>query len=137
MIEEDIETLMRRPWTMTASDGGLARPGQRVPHPRGNGTFPRKLRRYVEERRTVDLAQAIRSMTALPAAVFHLPDRGIVRPGAVADLVIFDLAKVRDRATYEQPHQLAEGMVHVLVNGRFAVDGGRFTKELAGTVLAR
>ena len=137
MHDDDIERLMRQPWTMTASDGGLVAAGRGVPHPRGNGAFARKLRKYVVEDGVVDLASAVRSMTSLPAAVYRLPDRGVLRPGAYADVVVFDLARVRDRATYDDPHQLAEGMVHVLVNGRFAVRDGTATSEMAGQVLQR
>ena len=137
MSDDDIERLMRQPWTMTASDGALVRAGQGVPHPRGNGAFARKLRKYVVEDRTVDLASAIRSMTSLPATVYRLPDRGQIRPGSYADIVLFDLARVRDRATFDDPHQLAEGMVHVLVNGRFAVRDGAVTDAKAGQVLRR
>ena len=137
MLDEDIERLMRQPWTMTSSDGALVPFGVGMPHPRGNGAFSRKLRKYVVEQHVVDLPAAIRSMTSLPATVFNLPDRGVLRPGAFADVVVFDLAKVRDRATYEQPHQMSEGMVQVLVNGRFAIRDGKFTTEHAGRVLRR
>lgn len=137
MIDEDIERLMRQPWTMTASDGGLVAIGRGVPHPRGNGAFSRKLRRYVVDEPVVDLAFAIRSMTSLPALVYNVPDRGFVRPGARADIVVFDLARVRDRSTFEDPHQIAEGMVHVFVNGQAAVSDGKFTGARAGQVLRR
>lgn len=137
MIDEDIERLMRQPWTITASDGALVSFGAGVPHPRGNGAFARKLHRYVVETGVVELASAVRSMTSLPAMVYNLGDRGVLRPGAFADIVVFDLATVRDRATYENPHQLSEGMVHVLVNGRFALRDGTFTPDLAGRVLRR
>src|SRR5690606_1412203 len=112
-------------------------PGRGVPHPRGYGTFPRKIRRYVLETGAVDLPAAIRSMTSLPAGVFRMEGRGEVRAGAVADLVVLDLAALRDRATFEDPHRLSEGVVHVLVNGVPAVEGGRFTGEKAGRVLSR
>jgi N-acyl-D-amino-acid deacylase len=137
MHEADVELLMRQPWTMTASDGELVRFGEGVPHPRAYGTFPRKLRLYAREKGTVDLAFAVRSMTSLPAAVHRMADRGIIRPGAVADLVVFDLARINDPSTYTQPHQLAEGMQYVLVNGRIAIDGGRFAETLHGQVLSR
>ncbi len=137
MNDEDIERLMQQSWTMTASDGALSSPGQGVPHPRGNGAFSRKLRKYVVEDKIVDLSAAVRSMTTLPATVYRVPDRGWLRPGAHADIVVFDLSRVRDRATYEEPHQLAEGMVHVLVNGRLAIRDGAFTNVLAGQVLHR
>lgn len=137
MDSTDIATFMRQPWTMTCSDGDLVAMNDGVPHPRAYGTFPRKLRKYVVEDRTVDLAFAIRSMTSLPAAVFHVADRGVLRPGAYADVVVMDLAKVRDKATYTQPHQLSEGMVMVVVNGKVAVDNGKATDVRGGRVLSR
>lgn len=137
MHDEDIERLMRQPWTMTSSDGALVAAGDGVPHPRGNGAFARKLRRYVVDEPVLTLPDAIRSMTSLPATVYRLPDRGVLRPGAYADVVVFDLERVYDRATFDDPHQMAEGMVHVLVNGRFAIRDGEFTGTLAGQVLRR
>lgn len=137
MNARDVDMLMRQPWTMTSTDGDLVPMGEGVPHPRSYGTYSRKLGLYVRERGVVDLGQAIRSMTSLPAAVFRVKDRGQIREGAFADLVVFDLARVRDLATYQEPHQLSEGMVHVLVNGHLAVDGTRFTGERAGRVLSR
>ncbi len=137
MIEADLQTLMVPVWTMTSSDGGLVPMGQGVPHPRNYGTFPRKIRRYVVDEQVLDLASAVRSMTSLPAQVFGIPDRGMVRPGLVADLVVFDLEELTDKATYDQPHQLSQGMVHVFVAGRPAVESGRFQPVLAGQVLQR
>ena len=137
MHEDDIRTLMRQPWTMTASDGSLPRMGVGFPHPRAYGTFPRKLRRYAIDGDAVDLAAAIRSMTSLPAAVFRMEDRGVLRAGAIADIVLFDPARITDRATYDNPHQLAEGVVHLLIGGRFAVRDGRLTQERLGAVLNR
>jgi N-acyl-D-aspartate/D-glutamate deacylase len=135
MSEEDVRTLMRPPWTMTASDGELVPAGEGVPHPRSNGTFPRKLRRYALDEKVVTLEHALRSMTSLPARVYRVQDRGELRPGAYADVVVFDLALLRDRATYAEPHPLAEGMRHVFVNGRAALRDGAFTEERAGRVL--
>ncbi|HET9982400.1 MAG TPA: D-aminoacylase [Longimicrobiales bacterium] len=137
MNPRDVARFMRQPWTMTSTDGDLVPMGEGVPHPRSYGTYPRKLRKYVVEDDVVDLAFAVRSMTSLPATVFGVADRGQLRPGAFADVVVFDLARVRDKADYQNPHQLAEGMVDVLVNGRFAMDGGRYTDELGGRVLQR
>jgi N-acyl-D-aspartate/D-glutamate deacylase len=105
------------------------------PHPRAYGAFARKLKRYVRERGTLDLAAAIRSMTTLPAMVFGVKDRGQLRAGAFADVLIFDLAKVNDAATYENPHQLAEGIDDVILNGELARRDGTFTGALAGRVL--
>jgi N-acyl-D-aspartate/D-glutamate deacylase len=137
MDEDDVRVFMRQRWTMTASDGDLVPFGEGVPHPRSYGTFPRKIRRYVVDDHVLALEDAVRSMTSLPARVFGLNDRGELRPGAHADIVVFDLANVRDRATYSQPHQLAEGMVHVFVNGRAAIANGKFTAERAGRILRR
>lgn len=137
MDDKDIERLMVQPWTMTSSDGALIRSGEGVPHPRGNGAFSRKIRKYVVDDKVIDLSAAIRSMTSLPATVYRVPDRGSLRAGALADVVVFDLARVKDMATYDQPHDMAEGMVHVLVNGRLAIRNGEFTDVLAGEVLQR
>jgi N-acyl-D-amino-acid deacylase len=137
MSERDIEQIMRQPYTMTSSDGGLVPPGEGRPHPRDYGAFARKLARYVRERKTLTLESAIRSMTGLPASVFGLKDRGAIREGAVADIAVFDPAVVRDRATYTDPHQLAEGMAFVLVNGVVVIDRGKFTDALPGRVLSK
>jgi N-acyl-D-amino-acid deacylase len=135
MSERDIDLIMRQPWTMTCTDGDLVPMGQGKPHPRAYGAFPRKLRLYVKERNVVDLPFAIRSMTSLPAQVFALKDRGQIRPGAFADILIFDPDKVNDAATYLDPHQLAEGMTHVLVNGEVVRDSSKFTAAVPGRVL--
>lgn len=135
MIEEDVELLMRQPWTMTSSDGELVPMGEGVPHPRSYGSHPRKIREYVVERGVVDLGAAIRSMTSLPATVFDVEQRGTIRPGAFADLVLFELDRVNDPATFQEPHQLAEGMVMVVVNGTVVLDDGDFTRALPGRVL--
>ncbi len=137
MDSADVHTLMRQPWTMTASDGGLPVFGQGKPHPRSYGTFPRKIRKYVLEEGVVGLADAVRSMTRLPATAFRIRDRGTVSFGAYADLVVFDLDRITDRATFTDPHQYSEGIVHVLVNGRIAVRDGALTGRLAGEVLTR
>ncbi|MBI4540886.1 MAG: D-aminoacylase [Gemmatimonadetes bacterium] len=137
MDEDDVRLLMRQPWVATCTDGDLVPMGEGVPHPRSYGAFVRKIQKYVVEDGVIDLAMAVRSMTHLPATVFRLRDRGLIREGATADIVVFDLARVRERGTYQQPHQLAEGMVHVLVNGQFAVEAGRFTGAKDGRVLNR
>jgi N-acyl-D-aspartate/D-glutamate deacylase len=137
MSENDIETIMRQPWTMGSSDGGLTQPGSGQPHPRGNGAFARRIARYVRERHTVSLEHAIRTMTSLPAKVFGFADRGEIRPGAFADIVIFDPARVVDKATYPEPHQLSEGFDWVLVNGQVERREGEFTGVRAGRVLKK
>jgi N-acyl-D-amino-acid deacylase len=135
MSERDIAHIMRQPWTMTCTDGDLTQAGQGKPHPRGYGAFARKLAVYVREREVVTLADAVRSMTSLPAQVFALKDRGTLRRGARADLVIFDPARIRDVATYDAPQQLADGVRDVLVNGVLTIDAGRPTGGTPGRVL--
>ncbi len=135
MSEEDIAHIMQKDYVMTCSDGGLVARGEGKPHPRYYGTFPRKIGRYVRDRGVIGLAHAIRSMTSLPATVFGLEGRGVLREGAVADLVVFDFDRIAEKATYSDPHQLSEGVVHVLVNGKTAVRDGTPTAELAGEVL--
>lgn len=137
MVEEDIRRFMVQPWTMTCSDGDLVELGDGVPHPRAFGAFPRKLRRYVVEEKVLTLERAIHSMTGMPATVFRLPERGVLRVGAMADVAVFDLAAVRDVATYEDPHHHSEGMKVIIVNGRVALEGGKVTGERAGRVLAK
>lgn len=137
MDDDDIALLMRQPWTMTASDGTLPEMGSGVPHPRGYGTFPRKLRKYSLDEGVITLEEAIRSMTSLPATVMRVEQRGVLRAGAFADIVVFDAGRIRDTATFQEPHQLAEGMVHVIVNGELAVDGGRAASGTFGRVLTR
>jgi N-acyl-D-amino-acid deacylase len=135
MSEDDIALIMRQPWTMTCTDGDLVPMGLGKPHPRAYGAFPRKLEHYVRDRQVVGLADAIRSMTSLPALVFGLADRGQLRVGAYADVVLFDLASVDDVATYENPHQLAAGVTDVVVNGQWVRRAGQFTGALAGRVV--
>ncbi|HEX5475477.1 MAG TPA: D-aminoacylase [Vicinamibacterales bacterium] len=135
MSEADIEAIMRQPYTMASSDGALVEAGAGKPHPRNDGAFARRLAVYVHDRHVVPLEFAIRSMTSLPALVFGIRDRGTIRPGAFADLVIFDPDRIRDRATYTDPQQLATGVSYVLVNGTIVLDDGRFTAALPGRVL--
>lgn len=137
MHDDDVELLMAQPWMMTSSDGGLVPMNEGVPHPRNYGAFARKIRLYVKEKRTVPLEQAIRSMTTLPATVFGMTERGVLRAGAIADIVVFDLEAVRDVADYTDPHRYSEGMVHIFVNGSAAVRGGAFTRARAGLVLQK
>jgi N-acyl-D-aspartate/D-glutamate deacylase len=135
MSEDDIALIMRQPFTMTCTDGGLVPFGDGKPHPRNNGAFARKIHRYVSERGVIDLPFAVRSMTSLPASVYGLKDRGVLRPGAFADILIFDPKHIRDAATYLEPHQLAEGMDYVLVNGVLEKDAATFTGKLGGKVV--
>lgn len=137
MQESDVHNFMQQPWTMTCSDGSFPKWGDGVPHPRAFGTFPRKIHHYVVEKAVIDLPTAIRSMTSLVAQVFKIKDRGILKEGAIADLVIFDLNKVQDKATFTEPYQLAEGMEYVFVNGKSAIFEGKPTGTLNGQVLLK
>jgi N-acyl-D-amino-acid deacylase len=135
MSESDVALFMRQPWTMMGSDGDLSLPGPGRPHPRGHGAFARKLAVYVRERHVQAIEDAVRAMASLPARVFGFVDRGELRPGAVADVVLFDPSTIQDRATYEDPLALATGVRWVLVNGQVAVADGAPTGALAGQVL--
>jgi dihydroorotase/N-acyl-D-amino-acid deacylase len=135
--EQDVERIMRHPQTMIASDGRLVRPGDGHPHPRWYGTFPRVLAVYVRDRHVLTLESAVHKMTGLPAGRLGLADRGRLAEGSHADIVIFDADRVRDRATFEEPHQYPDGIDYVIVNGALVVDDGRFTDVRAGRVLRR
>jgi N-acyl-D-amino-acid deacylase len=135
MNDRDIMEIMRRDYTMTSTDGDLVPMGEGKPHPRAYGAFTRKLRLYVRERHVLDWPAAIRSMTHLPAMVFGLKDRGQLRVGAWADILVFDPEKVADKATYENPHQLSVGIDTIVVNGKVVRDEGTFTGALAGKVV--
>ncbi|HEX4607856.1 MAG TPA: amidohydrolase family protein [Urbifossiella sp.] len=136
MSEEDVRVYMRQPWVATASDGSTHRPGNTVPHPRSYGTFPRKIGRYAIEEKLVPVELAVRSATGLPADILKLTDRGYLKPGQWADVVVFDPATFRDAATFDRPHQYATGVKWVFVNGRPVIADGRFdATALAGRVL--
>ena len=135
--EDDVERIMKHPQTMIASDGRLTQPGEGHPHPRWYGTFPRVLARYVRERSVLTLPEAVHKMTGQPAARLGLVDRGVLKEGSFADLVVFDPATVADQATFQEPHQYPDGIPYVIVNGAVAVDGGSYTGIRAGRVLRR
>jgi N-acyl-D-amino-acid deacylase len=124
-------------WMMTCTDGRTPHPGQDIVHPRVYGAFPRKLRLFVREDSVLTLPFAIRGMTSLPASFFGVRERGELRTGWYADIVVIDETQYTDRATYESPHQYAEGVVHVLVNGQFAVRDREITGTLAGRPIPR
>ena len=134
---ENTRFLARQPWMMTCTDGRPPSPAQNVTHPRVFGAFTRKLRQFVLDEGIVAMPFAIRSMTGLAADFLRMEDRGYLRVGAVADIAVFDRDRIRDRATYDQPRQYAEGTIHVLVNGRFAIRDGEATGALAGRPLRR
>jgi N-acyl-D-aspartate/D-glutamate deacylase len=136
MNEEDVRMYMRQPWVATASDGGVQSPGDTVPHPRSYGTYPRKIGYYSIQEKIVPVETAIRSSSGLPADILKLTDRGYLKAGYIADVVVFDPAKLRDTATFDNPHQYAEGIIWVLVNGHVAVqDGKHQPATLGGRVL--
>ncbi len=133
--EDDLVRILKDPLTMIASDGGVEIPKRGVPHPRSYGTFARVLGVYVREKRLLSLEDAVRKMTSLPAQRTGLQDRGVLRPGMKADIVIFDAGRVRDRATFADPHQYAEGFSSVIVNGALVLDEGKITDARPGQVL--
>jgi N-acyl-D-amino-acid deacylase len=135
MDERDVQTIMREPFTMIASDSGVLRLGDGVPHPRGYGNNARVLGHYVRELKIVTLEDAIRKMTSLPAQTFRLTDRGLLREGYAADVVVFDDAQFTDRATFEQPHQYPVGLSHVVVNGEEVLADARMTEARPGRAL--
>ncbi|HRE66629.1 MAG TPA: D-aminoacylase [Cyclobacteriaceae bacterium] len=137
MNEEDLVRIMQYPFNMIASDAGIARFGSGMPHPRAYGTNARVLGRYVREQKVVRLEEAIRRMTSLPAQKFNLRDRGLIREGMAADIVVFDAATVGDAATFTNPHGFSTGFRFVLVNGKIVVEEGKHTGGRHGMVLKR
>ncbi len=139
MCEDDVATVLSADFCCIGSDASIRAldgPTARgVPHPRAFGTFPRVFGRYVRGRRTLDVVEAVRRMTSLPASIFGLRDRGSIATGNYADLVVFDANAIRDEATYEAPYRLPSGIDHVFVNGRPVLHDGAFTNERPGRVL--
>ena len=139
MSQPDVTLALQQPWVAIDNDSSGTSPegilGQEHPHPRAYGTFPRILRKYVREDKALTLEDAIRKMSALPAQRLRFTDRGVLKAGMWADVVIFDPATVRDLATFDNPNQLSEGMEYVLVNGVPVIDGGKMTGALPGKVL--
>lgn len=139
MNEQDLRLAMGQPWTSfctdaanRAADGPLF---EGKPHPRAYGSFARVLGRYVREAKLFSLEDAIRKMTSLPANRVGLRDRGILKPGVYADVVIFDPNTVMDKATFEDPHQYSDGIEYVFVNGQPVWENGKFTGKLPGRIL--
>ncbi len=135
MKEEDTEYLLNLDYNMIASDGAVTEYGKGVPHCRNYGSFPRFISKYVKERNVLSLPAAVRKMTSLPAQVIRLNKRGIIKEDMFADLVIFDLDKIKDTATYSKPHNYPEGINCVIVNGIVAAENGVPTGLLPGKVL--
>ena len=139
MSQPDVTLALQQPWVAIDNDSSGTSPegilGQEHPHPRAYGTFPRILRKYVREEKVLTLEDAIRKFSALPAQRLRLTDRGVLKAGMWADVVIFDPATVRDLATFDNPNQLSEGMDYVLVNGVPVIERGKMTGALPGKVL--
>jgi dihydroorotase/N-acyl-D-amino-acid deacylase len=139
MSQPDVTLALQQPWVAIDNDSSGTSPegilGQEHPHPRAYGTFPRILRKYVREDKALTLEDAVRKMSALPAQRLRLIDRGVLKAGMWADVVIFDPATVRDLATFDNPNQLSEGMDYVLVNGVPVIEHSKMTGALPGKVL--
>lgn len=139
MSEPDVALALQQPWVSIDNDSSGASPegllGQEHPHPRAYGTFPRILRKYVREEKKLSLEEAIRKFSALPAQRMRFTDRGVLKQGMWADVVVFDPSTIRDLATFENPNQLSEGMNYVLVNGVPVIDQGKMTRALPGKVV--
>jgi dihydroorotase/N-acyl-D-amino-acid deacylase len=139
MSEPDVALALQQPWVSVDNDSSGASPegilGQEHPHPRAYGTFPRILRKYVREEHKLTLEDAIRKFSALPAQRMRLTDRGVLKSGMWADVVVFDPETIKDLATFENPNQLSQGMEYVLVNGVPVIDQGKMTGAKPGKVL--
>ena len=135
MNEEDLRRIMQYPYNMFASDAGIARYGSGVPHPRSYGTNARVLGQYVRTLKVIRLEEAIRRMTSLPAQKFQLRDRGLIKEGMAADIVVFDEAQVGDQSTFSNPHVYSSGFQYIIVNGAITAEGGKHTGVRNGVVL--
>lgn len=137
MSHEDIVHIMKKEYVMTSSDGETEDPRGGRAHPRSYGAFPRKIRKYVYEENVISLPFAVRAATSLPAAAFRISNRGLIVEGYCADLLVFDGEEFGDKASYSDPHQYSEGVVHLVVNGRLAIENRQYTGALAGRALRR
>jgi N-acyl-D-amino-acid deacylase len=139
MSQPDVTLALQQPWVSIDNDSEGTSPdgvlGQAHPHPRAYGTFPRILAKYVRDERVLTLEDAMRKFSALPAQRMRLTDRGVLKAGMWADVVIFDPATVHDRATFDNPNLLSEGMEYVLVNGIPVIEAGKMTGARPGKVL--
>ncbi len=135
MSDDDVKAIMKYPFNMFASDASIRIFGSGNPHPRGYGTNARVLAKYVRDEKVISLEEAVRRMTSLPAQKFQLQNRGLLREGYAADIVVFDADKVQDQSTYDKPHQYTTGFQYVLVNGQLTVDQGKHNGTRAGNTL--
>ena len=137
MDDDDVHRFMQKDWMMTCSDGSYPQWESGVPHPRFIGSFPRKIRKYVMEENVISLPRAIRSMTGLSADIFNIEDRGYIREGYMADVVIFDPEELTDKATFTEPFQYSEGIDFLIINGGIAIEDGSFKDIRKGVILKR
>lgn len=139
LSEDDMRTALVKPWVAFGSDSGavVGEMRERGAHPRAYATFSRVLAKYVREEKLLTLEEAVRKMTSLPASRAGLRDRGVLKTGMKADVVVFNPTRVQDRSTYEDPHHFSEGVAHVVVNGKAVLRDGKMTKELPGRILRR
>ncbi len=137
MSEIDIEAFYAQPWVATSTDGRIALPSDGPVHARFYGTFPRRIKHYAMDRKVQTVEDAVRSSTSLPAQILGLRDRGMLQEGHCADIVVFNPQSIRDAATFFEPHQYAEGIDYVLVNGIFVVEEGNLTWKKPGVVITR
>ena len=139
--EEDVDTMIRHPAVMPCSDGWILAPtgplGAGKPHLRCYGAFPRYIDQYVKQKKILGLEEGIRRMTSMPATRLGIQDRGIIRAGMKADITIFNLEKIKDTATFSDPHRYPEGIEYVIINGETTVEKGRHTGALSGEILKR
>jgi N-acyl-D-amino-acid deacylase len=135
MSEDDVKNIMKYPFNMFASDASIRIFNYGVPHPRGYGTNARVLAKYVRDEKVITLEEAIRRMTSLPAQKFQLKDRGLLKEGFAADVVVFSDKEVQDLSTFEQPHQYTKGFKYVLVNGKLTIENGVHNQTRNGKVL--
>ncbi len=132
MQESDLEYFMKKPYIMTGSDGNVLIPDKSFTHPRSYGTFPRKILKYVLEEKCITMQHAIRAASSLPAEVLGLANRGRLKKGFVADILVFDPDKISDKATYDAPHQYSEGVQFLLIDGKLVIEDGAYNGQLAG-----
>ncbi|MFC2166617.1 amidohydrolase family protein [Acidobacteriota bacterium] len=137
MTDEDIDYFMAKSWVMTGSDGSLPLFGSAQPHPRSYGTFPRKIRSYVYDKKILSMEQAVRAATGLPSEVLGFSDRGLLMRGFIADIVVFDPNSIQDNATYSDPHQYSSGIVAVLISGKLVIEESEYNGTLAGKPLRK
>jgi N-acyl-D-aspartate/D-glutamate deacylase len=135
MNESDVLHFMQKDYIMTSSDGHVHELGEGMPHPRNFGAFTRKIHKYVLEDEIISMEQAIRAATALPAQMLGLVDRGMVKEGYVADLVVFDPLTIRDKSTFQDPHHYSEGIDYLFISGIPVIEDGVYAGKLSGKTL--